>query len=51
MYKYTKWHANYEELKLGESYEGYRYKPGWVWINEVLYREECFVKEGTQCSI
>ncbi|WP_282615751.1 hypothetical protein [Paenibacillus amylolyticus] len=36
MFKYVKWHANYGELKLGESYEGYSYKPGWVWINEVL---------------
>lgn len=45
MYKYSKWHANYEELQMGESYEGYRYKPGWVWINKILYREECFVRE------
>lgn len=40
--KYIKWHNNYDELALGESYDGIDYKKGWVLINGVLYRAECF---------
>ncbi|MBY0024524.1 hypothetical protein H7K28_15040 [Paenibacillus polymyxa] len=39
---YIKWHANYEELKLGETYQATRYKPGWMLIGTVLYRAGCF---------
>jgi hypothetical protein len=40
---YTKWHNNYD-LKLGSKYSAIQYKKGWLLIDEVLYREECFEK-------
>lgn len=49
--KYIKSHNNYD-LTIGKTYEGYRYKNGWLLINEddkgnrVLYREEFFEIKG-----
>ncbi|MGJ0847426.1 hypothetical protein ACR77J_12115 [Tissierella praeacuta] len=49
--KYIKPHNNYD-LTIGETYEGSRYKDGWLLIKEddrgsqVLYREECFEIKG-----
>ena len=40
---YKKWHNNYD-LKLGEKYTAHQYKKGWLLIDWVLYREECFEK-------
>ncbi len=40
---YTKWHNNYD-LKLGRKYKAIQYKKGWLLIDSVLYREECFEK-------
>lgn len=44
---YTKWHNNYDELKIGQTYEATPYKEGWLLIEtglyqKALYREECF---------
>lgn len=38
---YKKWHNNYD-LKLGDKYKALKYKDGWLLIDGVLYREECF---------
>lgn len=38
---YSTFHNNYD-LEIGESYEATKYKPGWLLINGVLYREEYF---------
>lgn len=43
-YKYIKWHNNYD-LTLGQAYSGYVYKDGWIYIDGVLYRQECFEPE------
>jgi hypothetical protein len=40
--KYVKWHNNYDELILNNTYEGSIYNQKWVLINETLYRKECF---------
>ncbi|MEK4880150.1 MULTISPECIES: hypothetical protein [Paenibacillus] len=40
---YFKWHNNYD-LLIGASYQATRYKPGWLLIEGVLYREECFTE-------
>jgi len=40
-FKYVKWHNNYDFI-LGEVYEGFVYKTGWVSIDGQLYRKECF---------
>ncbi len=45
-YKYIKWHDNYDGLELSQVYEGYKYKEGWIWIDNVLYREDCFTVEN-----
>ncbi|WP_409177995.1 hypothetical protein [Brevibacillus fortis] len=46
---YAEWHANYDELILGQKYTASKYKAGWVLIESTLYREECFqeVKKTT----
>ncbi|MEK4427722.1 HD domain-containing protein [Paenibacillus sp. FSL M7-0802] len=39
---YSKWHNNYDELVLGQEYNAQYYKKGWLLIDTVLYREDCF---------
>ncbi|MHB0943363.1 HD domain-containing protein [Paenibacillus sp. ALE1] len=39
---YSKWHNNYDELVLGQEYSAQYYKKGWLLIDTVLYREDCF---------
>lgn len=40
--KYVKWHNNYDELSVGNTYDGCIYDNQWVLINGVLYRKQCF---------
>lgn len=39
--KYIKFYNNYE-LEINKVYEGYNYKKGWINIENVLYRGDCF---------
>jgi hypothetical protein len=41
---YKKWHNNYDFI-LGQKYKATLYKKGWILIDGVLYREECFEKK------
>lgn len=42
---YVKWHNNYD-LTIGQKYNAQHYKEGWLLIDGVLYREECFEKQN-----
>lgn len=41
-FRYVNWHNNYDELKLGQIYEGYIYSDEWIKINSRLFRRNCF---------
>lgn len=41
--KYVTWHNNYDFV-LGQQYDAWLYRKGWLLIEGQLYREECFEK-------